>query len=79
MCFRYTDVLDVIQAITAHPDPQVHSQVTVGAVSACVNPLTSFIKHRQEYFHIHIVNAVIRIICHYAIIIQVTKEPVNTL
>uniref|UniRef100_A0A672R6D5 Uncharacterized protein n=1 Tax=Sinocyclocheilus grahami TaxID=75366 RepID=A0A672R6D5_SINGR len=42
----YTDVLDVIQAITAHPDPQVHSQVTVGAVSACVNPLTSFIKHR---------------------------------
>ncbi|XP_026134549.1 uncharacterized protein C20orf194 homolog isoform X2 [Carassius auratus] len=42
----YTDVLDVIQAITAHPDPQVHSQVTVGAVSACINPLTSFIKHR---------------------------------
>uniref|UniRef100_A0A8C2Q067 Si:ch211-194c3.5 n=1 Tax=Cyprinus carpio TaxID=7962 RepID=A0A8C2Q067_CYPCA len=42
----YTDVLNVIQAITAHPDPQVHSQVTVGAVSACVNPLTSFIKHR---------------------------------
>ncbi|KTG46092.1 hypothetical protein cypCar_00018473 [Cyprinus carpio] len=47
----YTDVLNVIQAITAHPDPQVHSQVTVGAVSACVNPLTSFIKHRQEFFH----------------------------
>ncbi|XP_043110822.1 dynein axonemal assembly factor 9 isoform X2 [Puntigrus tetrazona] len=42
----YTDVLDVVQAITSHPDPQVHSQVTVGAVSACVNPLTSFIKHR---------------------------------
>uniref|UniRef100_A0A8C1B984 Dynein axonemal assembly factor 9 n=1 Tax=Cyprinus carpio carpio TaxID=630221 RepID=A0A8C1B984_CYPCA len=42
----YTDVLDVIQAITAHPDPQVHSRVTVGAVSACVNPLTSFITHR---------------------------------
>uniref|UniRef100_A0A8C1RVP1 Si:ch211-194c3.5 n=1 Tax=Cyprinus carpio TaxID=7962 RepID=A0A8C1RVP1_CYPCA len=48
MCCRYTDVMNVIQAITAHPDPQVHSQVTVGAVSACVNPLTSFIKHRQE-------------------------------
>uniref|UniRef100_A0A8C2AVF2 Si:ch211-194c3.5 n=1 Tax=Cyprinus carpio TaxID=7962 RepID=A0A8C2AVF2_CYPCA len=46
MCCRYTDVLNVIQAITAHPDPQVHSQVKVGAVSACVNPLTSFIKHR---------------------------------
>uniref|UniRef100_A0A8C1RWE3 Si:ch211-194c3.5 n=1 Tax=Cyprinus carpio TaxID=7962 RepID=A0A8C1RWE3_CYPCA len=46
MCCRYTDVMNVIQAITAHPDPQVHSQVTVGAVSACVNPLTSFIKHR---------------------------------
>ncbi|XP_065153153.1 dynein axonemal assembly factor 9 [Paramisgurnus dabryanus] len=42
----YTDVLDVIQAITAHPDPQVHSVVSVGAVSACINPLTSFIKHR---------------------------------
>ncbi|XP_051507188.1 dynein axonemal assembly factor 9-like isoform X1 [Myxocyprinus asiaticus] len=42
----YTDVLDVIQAITAHPDPLVHSRVTVGAISACVNPLTSFIKHR---------------------------------
>ncbi|XP_052007317.1 dynein axonemal assembly factor 9-like isoform X2 [Xyrauchen texanus] len=42
----YTDVMDVIQAITAHPDPLVHSRITVGAISACVNPLMSFIKHR---------------------------------
>ncbi|XP_056616452.1 uncharacterized protein C20orf194 homolog [Triplophysa dalaica] len=42
----YTDVLDVIQAVTAHPEPQVQSIMSVGAVSACINPLTSFIKHR---------------------------------
>ncbi|MCI4376557.1 hypothetical protein PGIGA_G00189690 [Pangasianodon gigas] len=42
----YTDVLDMVQAVICHPDPQVQSRVCVGAVTACVNPLTSFMEHR---------------------------------
>uniref|UniRef100_A0A8B9KWK7 Si:ch211-194c3.5 n=1 Tax=Astyanax mexicanus TaxID=7994 RepID=A0A8B9KWK7_ASTMX len=44
--FRYTDVLDVLQAIVSHPDRKVQSRVSVGAVTACVNPLHSFMEHR---------------------------------
>ncbi|XP_062852124.1 uncharacterized protein C20orf194 homolog [Trichomycterus rosablanca] len=42
----YTDVLDMIQAVICHPDPQVQSRMCVGAVTACVNPQTSFMEHR---------------------------------
>ncbi|XP_066534689.1 uncharacterized protein C20orf194 homolog isoform X2 [Hoplias malabaricus] len=42
----YTDVLDVVQAVVSHPDPQVQSRISVGAVTACVNPLASFMEHR---------------------------------
>ncbi|XP_053476926.1 uncharacterized protein C20orf194 homolog isoform X1 [Ictalurus furcatus] len=42
----YTDVLDMVQAVICHPDPRVQSRVCVGAVTACVNPLTSFMEHR---------------------------------
>ncbi|KAI5108189.1 hypothetical protein C0J45_1783, partial [Silurus meridionalis] len=42
----YTDVLDVVQAVICHPDPAVQNRVCVGAVTACVNPLTSFMEHR---------------------------------
>ncbi|XP_017545927.1 uncharacterized protein C20orf194 homolog isoform X1 [Pygocentrus nattereri] len=41
-----TDVLDVVQAIVSHADPRVQSRVSVGTVTACVNPLASFMEHR---------------------------------
>uniref|UniRef100_A0A671XWH4 Dynein axonemal assembly factor 9 n=1 Tax=Sparus aurata TaxID=8175 RepID=A0A671XWH4_SPAAU len=37
----YTDVLDVVQAVLFHPDPVVQACFTIGAVTACVDPLTS--------------------------------------
>ncbi|XP_007230946.3 uncharacterized protein C20orf194 homolog [Astyanax mexicanus] len=43
---EYTDVLDVLQAIVSHPDRKVQRRVSVGAVTACVNPLHSFMEHR---------------------------------
>lgn len=46
--YRYTDVLDVVQAVLFHPDPVVQACFTIGAVTACVNPLTSFIEHRYD-------------------------------
>uniref|UniRef100_A0AAX7V3S4 Uncharacterized protein n=1 Tax=Astatotilapia calliptera TaxID=8154 RepID=A0AAX7V3S4_ASTCA len=45
----YTDVLDVVQAVLFHPDPVVQACFTIGAVTACVNPLTSFIEHRFAF------------------------------
>ncbi|XP_028293603.1 dynein axonemal assembly factor 9 isoform X2 [Gouania willdenowi] len=42
----YTDALDVIQAVLFHPDPVVQACFTIGAVTACVNPLTSVMEHR---------------------------------
>lgn len=43
---RYTDVLDVVQAVLFHPDPVVQACFTIGAVTACVDPLTSCMEHR---------------------------------
>uniref|UniRef100_A0A8C2ZLR5 Dynein axonemal assembly factor 9 n=1 Tax=Cyclopterus lumpus TaxID=8103 RepID=A0A8C2ZLR5_CYCLU len=37
----YTDVLDVVQAVLFHPDPVVQARFTIGAVTACVDPLAS--------------------------------------
>uniref|UniRef100_A0A3Q0T459 Dynein axonemal assembly factor 9 n=1 Tax=Amphilophus citrinellus TaxID=61819 RepID=A0A3Q0T459_AMPCI len=45
----YTDVLDVVQAVLFHPDPVVQACFTIGAVTACVNPLTSFMEHRKRF------------------------------
>ncbi|XP_034050720.1 uncharacterized protein C20orf194 homolog [Thalassophryne amazonica] len=45
----YTDVLDVVQAILFHPDPVVQACFTVGAVTACVNPLASCMEHRFAF------------------------------
>ncbi|KAL2098751.1 hypothetical protein ACEWY4_005231 [Coilia grayii] len=42
----YTDVLEVVQCVLSHPDPVVRSSVRIGAVSACVNPLSSYMEHR---------------------------------
>lgn len=52
MCFdlcRYTDVLDVVQAVLFHPDPVVQACFTIGAVTACVDPLTSCMEHRWDF------------------------------
>uniref|UniRef100_A0A7N6FDS4 Uncharacterized protein n=1 Tax=Anabas testudineus TaxID=64144 RepID=A0A7N6FDS4_ANATE len=35
----YTDVLDVVQAVLFHPNPVVQACFTIGAVTACVDPL----------------------------------------
>lgn len=43
---RYTDVLDVVQAVLFHPDPVVQACFTIGAVTACVDPFASCMEHR---------------------------------
>uniref|UniRef100_A0A8C4IAV2 Dynein axonemal assembly factor 9 n=1 Tax=Dicentrarchus labrax TaxID=13489 RepID=A0A8C4IAV2_DICLA len=45
----YTDVLDVVQAVLFHPDPVVQACFTIGAVTACVDPLTSCVEHRFAF------------------------------
>ncbi|XP_029900030.1 dynein axonemal assembly factor 9 [Myripristis murdjan] len=45
----YTDVLDVVQAVLFHPDPVVQACFTIGAVTACVDPLTSCMEHRFTF------------------------------
>ncbi|MGH0144749.1 UNVERIFIED_CONTAM: hypothetical protein FKN15_053529 [Acipenser sinensis] len=42
----YTDAIDAVQAVQAHPDPDVQSTFSVGAVTACVDPLSSYMEHR---------------------------------
>uniref|UniRef100_UPI00398EE7D4 dynein axonemal assembly factor 9 isoform X2 n=1 Tax=Pristiophorus japonicus TaxID=55135 RepID=UPI00398EE7D4 len=42
----YTDVVDVVQAIQMHPDPEVQSAFVIGAVTACVDPQCSSMQHR---------------------------------
>uniref|UniRef100_A0A8C8LXM1 Uncharacterized protein n=1 Tax=Oncorhynchus tshawytscha TaxID=74940 RepID=A0A8C8LXM1_ONCTS len=41
-----TDVLDVVQAVLSHPDAVVQACFTIGAVTACVDPLSSYMEHR---------------------------------
>ncbi|XP_056445921.1 uncharacterized protein C20orf194 homolog isoform X1 [Gadus chalcogrammus] len=45
----YTDVLEVIQAILSHPDPLVQACFSIGAVTACVEPLSSCMEHRFTF------------------------------
>ncbi|KAJ0008730.1 hypothetical protein NQD34_016145 [Periophthalmus magnuspinnatus] len=45
----YTDVLDVIQAILFHPDPAAQACFTIGAVTACIDPLASCMEHRFAF------------------------------
>ncbi|KAK7805957.1 hypothetical protein U0070_011712 [Myodes glareolus] len=42
----YTDVIDVVQALQTHPDPNVKSYFTIGAVTVCVEPLSCYMEHR---------------------------------
>ncbi|ERE69761.1 heat shock protein 12B [Cricetulus griseus] len=43
----YTDVIDVVQALQAHPDPNVKSYFTIGAVTVCVEPLSCNMEHSK--------------------------------
>ncbi|XP_062325507.1 uncharacterized protein C20orf194 homolog [Osmerus eperlanus] len=45
----YTDVLEVVQAVLSHPDPVVRACFSIGAVTACVDPLSSFMEHRYAF------------------------------
>lgn len=42
----YTDVIDVVQALQTHPDSNVKSSFTIGAITACVEPLSCYMEHR---------------------------------
>ncbi|XP_069779619.1 dynein axonemal assembly factor 9 isoform X2 [Narcine bancroftii] len=42
----YTDVIDVVQAIQTHPDPEVQSTFVIGAVTTCIDPQSSTLEHR---------------------------------
>nr|DBA29480.1 TPA: hypothetical protein GDO54_009704 [Pyxicephalus adspersus] len=42
----YVDVIDVVQAIQTHADPLVKSSFVIGAVTACVDPLSFTMEHR---------------------------------
>lgn len=44
--YRYTDVIDVVQALQTHPDPDVKSFFIIGAVNTCVEPLSCYMEHR---------------------------------
>ncbi|KAK7904154.1 hypothetical protein WMY93_016761 [Mugilogobius chulae] len=45
----YTDVLGVVQAILFHPDPAIQDRFTIGAVTACIDPLASCMEHRFTF------------------------------
>ncbi|XP_023651405.1 dynein axonemal assembly factor 9 isoform X1 [Paramormyrops kingsleyae] len=45
----YTDVADVVQAALAHPDPVIRDAFSLGAITACVDPLSSFMEHRYAF------------------------------
>uniref|UniRef100_A0A674I4A0 Dynein axonemal assembly factor 9 n=1 Tax=Terrapene triunguis TaxID=2587831 RepID=A0A674I4A0_9SAUR len=42
----YTDVIDVVQALETHPDPDVKSSFIIGTISTCVEPLSCYMEHR---------------------------------
>ncbi|KAM4842588.1 dynein axonemal assembly factor 9 isoform 1-T1 [Thomomys bottae] len=42
----YTDVIDIVQAVQTHPDSNVKSFFTIGAITVCVDPLSCYMEHR---------------------------------
>ncbi|XP_039224297.1 uncharacterized protein C20orf194 homolog [Crotalus tigris] len=42
----YTDVIDVVQALQTHPDADVKASFVIGAITTCVEPLSSYMEHR---------------------------------
>lgn len=51
--YRYTDVIDVVQALQTHPDPDVKSSFTIGAVNTCVEPLSCYMEHRYNLKYLY--------------------------
>ena len=52
LIIRFTDVIDVIQAITMHPDHEVAKSLKIGAVTCCIDPLNTFMENRSvKFFH----------------------------
>ncbi|XP_048249215.1 dynein axonemal assembly factor 9-like isoform X1 [Haliotis rufescens] len=45
----YTDIIDVVHAIVSHPNTEVAAQIRIGAVTACVDPLNTFMEHRLTF------------------------------
>ncbi|XP_072026919.1 dynein axonemal assembly factor 9-like [Amphiura filiformis] len=43
----YADTVQVVHAITSHPDPDVAKQIRIGAVTACVDPRNTFMVNRM--------------------------------
>ncbi|MBZ3891406.1 hypothetical protein SUZIE_212800 [Sciurus carolinensis] len=42
----YTDIIDVVQALQTHPDSNVKSSFTIGAITVCMEPLSCYMEHR---------------------------------
>ncbi|KAG7459014.1 hypothetical protein MATL_G00226730 [Megalops atlanticus] len=42
----YTDVVEVVQAVLTHPDPRTQESFSIGAITACVDPLSCYMEHR---------------------------------
>ncbi|XP_069488352.1 dynein axonemal assembly factor 9 isoform X2 [Ambystoma mexicanum] len=45
----YTDILDVVQALQTHPDPNVKFSFVIGTVTTCVDPLSCYMEHRYVF------------------------------
>lgn len=42
----FTDIIDVVHAITSHPNPDVAKHLKIGAVTVCLDPLNMYIENR---------------------------------
>ncbi|KAM4809298.1 LOW QUALITY PROTEIN: dynein axonemal assembly factor 9 [Rhinophrynus dorsalis] len=45
----YADVIDIVQALQTHADPDVRASFIIGTITACVNPLSCFMEHRCHF------------------------------
>eukprot|EP00057_Strongylocentrotus_purpuratus_P013913 XP_011668387.1 PREDICTED: uncharacterized protein C20orf194 [Strongylocentrotus purpuratus] len=45
----FTDTVSVVSAILNHPNADIRGSLKIGAVTACVDPLTTFIEHRMTF------------------------------
>ncbi|XP_053560295.1 dynein axonemal assembly factor 9 [Bombina bombina] len=45
----YVDIIDVVQALQTHSDPDVKLTFQIGAVTTCVDPLSCFMEHRFQF------------------------------
>lgn len=46
------DVIDVVQALQTHPDSNIKSSFTIGAITVCVEPLSCYMEHRYVLRHL---------------------------